>query len=101
MSHTRISKNTMYKLLKKTNDIRQIIRGLRIVSQNQSCIISRTKNEGKGVNRYGKFRNAIIRRIKLRDSIYYSDFRRYSYFRIGCSYLDYYGSRHVAMYLPR
>ena len=45
MSHTRISKNTMYKLLKKTNDIRQIIRGLRIVSQNQSCIISRTKNE--------------------------------------------------------
>lgn len=53
------------------------------------------------MNRYGKFRSAIIRRIELRDSIYHSDFRRYPYFGIGCSYLDYHGSDYVTMYLPR
>lgn len=53
------------------------------------------------MNRYGKLRNAIIRRIKLRDSIYHSDLRWYSHFGIGCSYLDYYGSDYVTMYLSR
>lgn len=41
MNHTRILKKSMYKPLKKILYIRQIIHGLWIVSENESCIISR------------------------------------------------------------
>lgn len=41
MNQTRILKKSMYKPLKKILYIRQIIHGLWIVSENESCIISR------------------------------------------------------------
>lgn len=43
MNYTGVSKNAMYKPLKKTGNIRQIIHRLWIVSENQSCIMNRMK----------------------------------------------------------
>ena len=43
MNRIGVSKNAMYKPLKKRGNIRQIIHRLWIVSENQSCIMNRMK----------------------------------------------------------